>query len=176
VLRSPPACTAHGRETTGGSRPAGDEERRPAGRAHKLVALVHLEVAPAAAARRGRGVPLLHLPHDLHEVVDGAGQLEQAVAAGEAVLGLGLVQERPEQRVVGAPRAHHEPLLVRAHQDREAPRRRLPCCLSAGLVLWWCPANEVRHRWSVLARMLLGLSPPSFIATTSGKMIITQKK
>jgi hypothetical protein len=124
VLRSPPACTAHGRETTGGSRPAGDEERRPAGRAHKLVALVHLEVAPAAAARRGRGVPLLHLPHDLHEVVDGAWQLERAVAAGEAVLGLGLFQERAEQRVAGAAGAHHEPLLLRADQHREAPRRR----------------------------------------------------
>jgi hypothetical protein len=105
---------------------ASDEE--PRRRAHHQVVagqLVHVVVASSAAggeastARRCAGVAQLHLPHDLHEVVDGAGQLERAVAAGEAVLGLGRVQQRPEQRVVGAAGAHPEPLLLRAHQNGE---------------------------------------------------------
>lgn len=119
------------------SRAAGDEEPRRG--AHHLVPLVLVvvavaPVAPAAAggggtaearaAARGRGgVGLLHLPHDVHEGVDVAGELEWALAPGEPVLRLRLVQQRPEQRVVGAPRPHREPLLLRPHQHREEPRR-----------------------------------------------------
>jgi hypothetical protein len=39
-----------------------------------------------ASSRGGGGVPLLHLPHDLHEVINRAWQL---VAASKAILGLG---------------------------------------------------------------------------------------
>lgn len=111
---------------------AGDEERR-AGAHHVvpllLVVLVVVVVPGAGEARAAGGCGsavaplLLHLPHDLHEVVDGAGQLQGPVASREAVLRLGLIQQRPEQRVVGAPGPHREPLLLRAHQHREAPRR-----------------------------------------------------
>jgi hypothetical protein len=45
--------------------------------------------------------PLLHPPHDVHEVIDGAWQLEQAIAASEAILSLGLFQEHVEQRGTG---------------------------------------------------------------------------
>lgn len=61
----------------------------------------------------------VHLGQHLAEKVDVARELDGTPAAVPE-LGLGLLEQHLEQGVVGAFRPHHEPLLLRAHVDREA--------------------------------------------------------
>lgn len=98
--------------------------RRRAAAADGEVVVV---VAAAAAA------VALHLPEHVEERVDGARQREGPLRR-VAVLALGVVEQPPEQRVVGVLGAHHEPLPLRPHVHREAPghrRRRRPAAAAA---------------------------------------------
>jgi len=116
------------------SPPLANHRRRPRAQ-HPVPGCAALTAAVQAAYRRGGGagdlllaavvgVGVLHLPQHVEEGVDvAAGQRERALRR-VPVLALGVVQEAPEQRVVGALGAHHEPLPLGAHVHREAPRRR----------------------------------------------------
>ena len=125
------------------SPPPADHRRRPRAK-HPIPRRAALAAAVQAAyRRRGGGVELLaaaaivglvvlHLPQHVEERVDvAAGQRERALRR-VAVLALGVVEEAPEQRVVGALGAHHEALPLGPNVHREAPRRRRPAGAAAG--------------------------------------------
>jgi hypothetical protein len=123
---------------------------------HPVPCRAALAAAAHAAHRRRHGggdllaaIPIvidLHLPEDAEEGVDIAtGQRERALR-GVPVLPLAVVEEPPEQRVVGALGAHHEPLPLGTHVHGEVPRHRRRGAAAAGALPGPAPVQGPRYQ------------------------------